>query len=293
MSGWLLSHLQASPGNAAVLAAAAERGLALELVAPAELAIALSDDGPRLFLRGDERRPPAFAFTRMGASAPPDGLAALRQLELLGAPCINAAAAILTARDKARSFQALAAAGLPLPATLLLGRGAPAELAERSLGPAPWIVKLPLGAQGAGVMIAESLRSLRSIIDTLRGLEQRLIVQRFIAEAAGSDVRVLVIGGRARAAMRRRSQSDDFRSNLHRGGSAEAVAIDGALAAIAEGATAALGLEVAGVDLLESAAGPVIIEVNASPGLEGIEKAHGGGLALALIDWLAERVSPC
>jgi len=282
---WLLSHLEGSPGNALVEAAAGRAGLDVRRVDPRRLDLTLAPGRPPTIAEeGRAVALPDAVFTRMGSSAPTPAFVALRQLEAAGVPCVNASAPLEVARDKARSFQALAAAGVPLPATVVLSAGGRlGEALLEPLGPPPWIVKLPVSTQGLGVARVDSLPSLRTVVDVLRGLAQQVLVQRYVAEAAGTDVRVLVVDGRAVAAMRRRAQGDEVRSNLHRGGKAEAVEPTGELARIAAAAAGALGLRVAGVDLLPADEGPLVIEVNGSPGLEGLEKATGRDLATEVL----------
>jgi ribosomal protein S6--L-glutamate ligase len=241
---------------------------------------------PALAGPGVEGSWPDFVFTRLGSSAPPECFHVLEWLEARSVPCRNRADALRRTRDKATQMLGLVAGRLPLPPTALVGRDSPLDPVLEALPGPPWIVKLPVSTQGSGVILAESRRSLRSICDTLHATGQRLLVQGFVAEAAGADVRVLVVDGTARAAMRRRGRADEFRSNLHRGGSAEEAPLTPALVDVAERATAALGLHVAGVDLLESAEGPLVVEVNGSPGLEGISAATGRDVAAEVVSFL-------
>lgn len=295
MKLWILSHLKTSPGNRLVIDAATRAGHDVELVAPAALALEIRG-GPekRLTVIGPYGALPLpdMVFTRMGGSAPEHTFDALRQLEEAGIPAVNSATALEFARDKVRSFQRLAVAGLPLPATVVLGREAPVDAAGLEvLGPPPWIVKLPRSSQGMGVACVDSLASLRSVADMLRALDQRVLVQHYVREASGMDIRVLVVGGEAIAAMRREASGDDeIRSNLHRGGTAEEIGIPPDLEAIAVKAASALGLDVAGVDLLPSKHGPVVAEVNGSPGLAGLEDATGRDLAGLVVEYLASRL---
>lgn len=294
MRFWLLSHLEGSPGNRLVLEAAARAGHEARLVHPGHLSVVIDGGGgaPRVLDGDGPASLPELVFTRLGSSASAAALDTLDVLERCGVPCVNHAAALRQTRDKARAFVALAAAGLPLPPTVLLGRDTSAKAAAERLGPPPWVVKLPHGTQGMAVTQVGSLPALRSLVDMLRGLEQRIVLQHLIPEAKGVDVRVLVLGGRAVAAMRRTAQGDEWRSNLHRGGQAVAEALTPELREVAERSAAALGLEVAGVDLLPSEPGPVVCEVNGSPGLEGLEQATGRDLASELVATLAARLGP-
>ncbi len=278
-----MSHLQGSPGNALVQGAARRAGHEARLVDPSHLSVSL-DRGGLTLLDGDAPAVlPDLVFTRLGSSAPEEALDTLDALTRAGVPCVNEAGALRQTRDKARAFVALAAAGLPLPGTILLGRDTSAKAAAERLGPPPWVVKLPHGTQGMAVTQVGSLPALRSLVDMLRGLGQRLVLQQLVQEARGVDVRVLVLGGKAVAAMRRTAQGDEWRSNLHRGGAAGPEPLTPELTAVAERSAAALGLRVAGVDLLPTSSGPLVCEVNGSPGLEGLQQATGRDLAAELV----------
>ena len=226
---------------------------------------------------------------RIGTAVTFYGTAVLRQLEMMGAYTPNSADAILKARDKLRALQLLAAAGLPLPRTVFGDN--PDDTADllSLLGDPPHVIKLNEGSQGQGVVLAEKRSNSQSVIEAFRGLYANFLVQEFIGEAGGCDLRCFVVGGRVIAAMRRCAQPGEFRANLHRGGSAEAVRLSAAERRLAIEAAATLGLEVAGVDLIRSQCGPLLLEVNASPGLEGIEAASGVDVAAAVIALLERR----
>ncbi|MFH2010744.1 MAG: RimK family alpha-L-glutamate ligase [bacterium] len=288
MKLWILSHLKGSPGNRAVEEAARARGHGVRLVDPLCASIVLaSADGPRL-PRGPgwPEEPPDVVFARMGSSAPAEAFHVLEYLELVGVPCVNSSESLRRSRDKTVQALALVRAGLPTPPTALMGQELDLDRVLEAVPGPPWIVKLPVSTQGSGVVLAESRRSLRSVVESLHAVGHRVLVQAFVAEAAGTDVRVLVVGGRARAAMRRRGQADEFRSNLHRGGTAEEMSVTPPLGDVAERAAGALGLQVAGVDLLESRAGPLVIEVNSSPGLAGLSLATGKNQGVVVIELL-------
>ena len=294
MKIWLMTHLKDSPGSNLLLAAARDRGHDATLVDPlrASLVISPGAGGLEIRLPAGPAPLPDMVLARTGGSAPAEALHTLRQIEALGVPCVNPSAGIAASRDKLITAQRLAAHGLPFPATALIGRDAPLEpVLERVQGP-PWIVKLPVSTQGSGVVLAESLRSLRSICDALHAAGQRLLIQQFVAEAGSSDIRVLVVEGRAVAAMRRTGQGDEFRSNLHRGGQGQLEVSSDALSRLAEEAARALGLELAGVDLLESRSGPLVIEVNSSPGLQGVSAASGRDLTGEVLAALERKARP-
>ncbi|HSR64350.1 MAG TPA: RimK family alpha-L-glutamate ligase, partial [Xanthomonadaceae bacterium] len=229
---------------------------------------------------------------RIGASITRYGTAVLRQFELMGTYTPNTSDAILKARDKLRCHQLLAAQGIGLPDTVFGDN--PDDTADllSLLGPPPHVIKLNEGTQGTGVMLTEKPSASRSVIEALRGLYANFLVQEFIAEAKGADLRCFVVGGEVVAAMRRQAAKGEFRSNLHRGGSARPVRPTEAEAAVAVRAAAVLGLGVAGVDLIRSRRGPLVLEVNSSPGLEGIEEATGVDVAGRIIEHVVAAGSP-
>jgi ribosomal protein S6--L-glutamate ligase len=223
---------------------------------------------------------------RIGASVTFYGSAVLRQLEMMGVYTPNPSDAILRARDKLRSHQMLARHGIGLPRTVFGDN--PDDTADllKMLGAPPHVIKLNEGSQGSGVILAERASSSSSVIEAFRGLYANFLVQEFISEAKGSDLRCFVVGGKVIAAMRRQAKKGEFRSNLHRGGSAKQVTLSEAEIETAIRAARVLGLNVAGVDLLRSRRGPLVLEVNSSPGLEGIEGATREDVAGQIIDYV-------
>jgi len=205
----------------------------------------------------------------------------------MGSHTPSSAAAIARARDKLRCHQLLAAEGIGLPVTVFGDNPDDTVDLLSMLGPPPHVIKLNEGTQGAGVMLTEKLSASRGVIETLRGLYAHFLVQEFIAEAKGADLRCFVVGDRVVAAMRRQAPKGDFRSNLHRGGTAKAVRASKAEIETAVRAAKVLGLGVAGVDLIRSKRGPLVLEVNSSPGLEGIEAATGVDVAGCIIEHIA------
>ena len=242
---------------------------------------------PRVFLAGEELRDVAVAVPRIGASVTAAGLAVVRQLEAEGVPVVNGAAGIANSRDKLRALQLLAAAGIDMPRTVLARGGGDIKELVAHVGGLPAILKLIQGTQGVGVMIAHSEPEVESILSTLWDLGQEILLQEFIAESRGRDVRALVVGDRVVGAMRREARSGDFRSNLHRGGEGSALELSAGYAQTAVRAARVLGLDVAGVDLLEAERGPKVMEVNSSPGFEGLERATGLDVAGAIVDHAA------
>ncbi len=226
---------------------------------------------------------------RIGQSITDYGLAIVRQFEMLGVPVVNRADAIQRSRDKVQALQALCAAGIPIPPTVLTRTTTNIEQAIEAVGGLPVVVKTFRGTQGVGVMLLNSLASLRSILDMMSSMGQDIMIQRFVHEASGRDLRVIVVGDRVVSAMRRESdKNEEFRSNLHRGGKGEPVTLHEDYERAAIDAARALGLEIAGVDVLETSLGPMILEVNAAPGLEGIERANNVDVADAMVEFVEE-----
>jgi ribosomal protein S6--L-glutamate ligase len=229
---------------------------------------------------------------RIGASITFYGLAVLRQFEMMGVYPLNESVAIGRSRDKLRSLQLLARAGIGLPVTGFAHSPDDTQDLIRIAGGTPLVVKLLEGTHGKGVVLAETDAAATSVIDAFRGLEAHFLCQEYIAEARGSDIRCFVVGGKVVAAMKRQGKEGEFRSNLHRGGSASVVKITPEERSAAVRAAKILGLNVAGVDMLRSNHGPVVMEVNSSPGLEGIEGATGKDIAGQIIDFIERDVGP-
>jgi ribosomal protein S6--L-glutamate ligase len=223
---------------------------------------------------------------RIGASITHYGLAVLRQFEVLGVFPLNESVAIGRSRDKLRALQLLAREGIGLPVTAFAHGPRRAEDVIKEVGGTPCVIKLLEGTQGRGVILAETAASAKSIIEAFSAANMNILVQEFIKEAGGVDLRALVVGGEVVASMQRSSRSGEFRANLHRGGKAEAVVLSEDERRTAVRSAEALGLNVAGVDMLRSNRGPVVIEVNSSPGIEGMEQASGADVAAAMIEFL-------
>ncbi len=228
---------------------------------------------------------------RIGTSVTRYATAVLRQFELMGSYCPNPSDAILRARDKLRAHQLLAAQGIGLPTTVFGDNPDDTDDLLSLLGPPPHVVKLNEGTQGAGVVLTEKQSASRAMVEALRGLYANFLVQEFIAEAEGADLRCFVVGDRVVASMRRQAPEGDFRSNLHRGGQASPADASAEEQDVAVRSARALGLEVAGVDMVRSARGPLVLEVNSTPGLEGIETACGVDVADAIIRHIAGNIS--
>ncbi len=223
---------------------------------------------------------------RIGASITFYGLAILRQFEMMGVYPLNESVGIGRSRDKLRSLQLLARVGIGLPVTAFAHDPKYTEEVLRIVGGAPVVIKLLEGTQGIGVVLAETEKSAKSVIEAFRGANVNILVQEFIKEAGSADIRAFVINGKVVAAMKRTGAKGDFRSNLHRGGSAETIRITSEERSTAVRAAKTMGLNVCGVDMLRSNHGPVVMEVNSSPGLEGVEKATGIDVAGQIIAFL-------
>jgi ribosomal protein S6--L-glutamate ligase len=289
----LLSRNATLYSTSRLVLAARARGHEVSVADPLDLRIVISRGRPSLYL-GDRAAPHAdLVLPRIGASITNYGLAVVRQFDLMGVPVLNTALAIARSRDKLRAMQLLTKKNIDVPVTVCARTPDSIEQALSHVGGAPCIVKLQQGAQGIGTMIAETPQAVTSLLETLWAMGQDIILQQYIAEAKGRDLRVLVVGGRVVAAMRRQAKAGEFRSNLHRGGQGVRAHLDPSYRSAAIAATRVMGLEVAGVDMLETREGPKILEINSSPGLEGIERASGTDVAGAIIlhaeRWLARR----
>ncbi|MEX2581233.1 MAG: 30S ribosomal protein S6--L-glutamate ligase [Verrucomicrobiales bacterium] len=239
---------------------------------------------PAIFL-GDEKLTGFDAIIpRIGATYTHFGCAVVRQFEMMGVYSVNESVAISRSRDKLRSLQLLARKGIGLPVTGFAHDPRTTEALIKQVGGAPLVIKLLEGTQGVGVVLTETKKAAESVIEAFRGLNANILAQEFIKEAGGADIRCLVVGGKVVAAMKRQGKEGEFRSNLHRGGSASIVKITPEERSTATRAAKILGLNVAGVDLLRSNHGPVVLEVNSSPGLEGIENATGKDVAALIIE---------
>jgi ribosomal protein S6--L-glutamate ligase len=267
----------------------AARGLghSVRVLDPLRCYMRISSDGFDMHYKGRAIASYGAVIPRIGASITRYGTAVLRQFELMGSYTPNPSDAIARARDKLRCHQLLAAQGIGLPVTVFGDNPDDTDDLLSMLGAPPHVIKLNEGTKGAGVMLAEKLSSSRSVVEALRGLYANFLVQEFVAEAHGADLRCFVVGGRVVATMRRQAPKGDFRSNLHRGGSARAVVASRLEQETAVRAAAVVGLGVAGVDLIRSKRGPLVLEINSSPGLEGIEAATGVDIARAIVEHAA------
>ena len=267
--------------------AAEARGHSLDILTTTRLTVNIASHRPTLTYNGETLPRFDAVIPRIGASITHYGLAVLRQFEMGGVWSLNESVAIGRSRDKLRSMQILAKHGLGLPLTAYANDPKAAEEIIKAVKGPPVVIKLLEGTQGIGVVLAETMSSAKSVIEAFRGANVNILVQEFIKEAGGTDIRALVVGGKVVAAMQRTGAADDFRSNLHRGGSAQLIKITPEERSTAVRAAKHMGLNVCGVDMLRSNHGPVIMEVNSSPGLEGIESATGKDIAGMIIDFIA------
>ena len=264
--------------------AARVRGHTVRVLDPLRCYMRIASDGFSMHYKGKPIAGYDAVIPRIGASVTRYGTAVLRQFELMGSYTPNPSDAILRARDQLRAHQLLAAQGIGMPITVFGDNPDDTVDLLSMLGPPPHVIKLNEGAQGAGVMLTEKPSASRSVIEALRGLYANFVVQEFIGEAQGADLRCFVIGDRVVASMRRQAPEGDFRSNLHRGGTAESVEANATEMEVAVSAARSLGLSVAGVDLIRARRGPLVLEVNSTPGLEGIEQVCGQDVAGLIID---------
>lgn len=279
----LLSRNAKLHSTARISEAARARGHEIDVIDPIACTVVVSRFTHRLFARGREIVGHDVVIPRIGASITDYGLAVLTHFERAGVPSVNSTIAIQRSRDKLRALQYLSAHDVGIPRTAIARTPEAIRGAVDAVGGTPVIIKLLKGTQGVGVMKAESPEGVESIIDTLWGLGQNIILQEFIAESMGRDLRAIVIGGELVAAMRRTAKKGEFRSNLHRGGNGQRAELDPKYQRAALDAARIMGLGVAGVDLLESRDGPRVIEVNSSPGLRGVERATGIDIAQRII----------
>ncbi|MBP6783754.1 MAG: 30S ribosomal protein S6--L-glutamate ligase [Verrucomicrobiales bacterium] len=241
---------------------------------------------PSIYLGSEKLDGFDAVIPRIGATYTHFGCAVVRQFEMMGVSSVNESVAISRSRDKLRSLQLLARKGIGLPVTGFAHDPRTTEALIDQVGGAPLVIKLLEGTQGVGVVLAETKKAAESVIEAFRGLNANILAQEYIKEAGGADIRCLVVGDKVVASMKRQGKEGEFRSNLHRGGTASVVKITPEERSTATRAAKILGLNVAGVDLLRSNHGPVVLEVNSSPGLEGIETATGKDIAKLIIEFI-------
>lgn len=257
---------------------------------PLKCDLVIEKKKPSIFYRGKVITDTDAVIPRIGASVTFYGTAVVRQFEMMGVFTTTESQALVRSRDKLRSLQVLSRARLGLPKTVFTNYSKDVGEVIKHVGGAPLIIKLLEGTQGLGVVLAETKNAAESVIEAFNGLQARVIVQEFIKEAGGADIRALIVDGHVVGAMKRQGKEGEFRSNLHRGGSASVIELTDDEENAAIKAAKAMGLGVAGVDMLQSARGPLILEVNSSPGLEGIEAATGKDIAKSIIRYIERNV---
>ena len=272
--------------------AAETRGHEIDIINTTQCYVNITAHRPVVKYKGEVLSGYDAVIPRIGASITYYGLAVLRQFEMMGVWPLNESVAIGRSRDKLRSLQILSREGLGLPVTGFANSAKQAEEVIRMVNGPPVVIKLLEGTQGIGVVLGETMSSAKSVFEAFRGAKVNILVQEFIKEAGGADIRAFVIGKRVVGAMMRKGAPDEFRSNLHRGGTAERIRITPEERSTEARAAAALGLNVAGVDFLRANHGPVIMEVNSSPGLEGIEAATGLDIAGRIIEFMETHARP-
>jgi len=269
--------------------AARKRGVDIEVLDTLHCVVNLSKRLPEVYCAGRNVTDLDGVIPRIGASITFYGLAVLRQFEMMGVFPANESQAIARSRDKLRSLQLFSRHDIGIPPTAFARSPDDVRQAIRKVGGAPVILKLLEGTQGMGVILAESVKSAESVLDAMHSLKQNILIQKFIAEARGIDYRAIIIGGEVVAAMERKAVKGEFRSNVHRGGTTRPVELDDDYRRTALAAAASLGLNIAGVDLMPSDEGPMVLEVNSSPGLQGIEGATEVDVADAMIGFVVEH----
>ncbi len=288
----ILSRNQSLYSTRRLAEAAQQRGHEVRVIDVLRCYMNITSHKPGVHYKGDDLAGFDAVIPRIGASVTFYGTAVLRQFEMMGVYPLNESVAITRARDKLRSLQLLSRKGVGLPVTGFAHKPDDIEDLIKMVGGAPLVIKLLEGTQGIGVVLAETKKAAESVIEAFLGLKANILVQEFIEESGGSDIRCFVIGDKVVAAMKRQGKEGDFRSNLHRGGTASLIRITPEERSTAVRAAQTMGLNVAGVDVLRSNHGPLVMEVNSSPGLEGIESATGKDIASMIVEFIEKRAEP-
>jgi len=287
----ILSRIPRAYSTRRLKEAALDRGYQAKVLNTLRFTMDVEPGHPQLYFRSKRLSAYDAVLPRIGASITFFGMAVVRQFEQMDVFCANSSIGIANSRDKLRSLQILSRHGVGIPQTTFVRDRKDILPSIERVGGAPVIIKLLEGTQGIGVILADSVKVAEAIIETLQSTDRNVLVQRFVTESRGRDIRAIVVGDRVVAAMRRTAAGDEYRSNVHRGGSIEAVELDDAYRETAVRSAQIMGLRVAGVDMLEGETGPLVMEVNSSPGLEGIETATRLDVAGAIIDYIAAMVN--
>lgn len=272
--------------------AAESRGHEIDIINTLRCYMNIASRRPEIYYNGEKLEGYDAVIPRIGASVTFYGTAVLRQFEMMGVYPLNESVGIGRSRDKLRSMQLLARDGVGLPVTTFAHDPKQTEEVLKVAGDAPLVIKLLEGTQGLGVVLADTNRSAKSVVEAFRATDTNILIQEFIKEAGGTDIRAIVIGGKVIAAMKRTGAEGEFRSNLHRGGSAQVVKLTPEERSTAVRAAKSMGLNACGVDMLRANHGAVVMEVNSSPGLEGVEKATGLDVAGKMIEFLEKNAAP-
>ena len=290
----ILSRKKSLYSTSRLVEAAEARGHKVRVLDHLHCFMDITSDKPSIHYRNEEFDPEHFdaVIPRIGASVTFYGTAVVRQFEMMNVYCVNESVAISRSRDKLRSLQLLSRRGVGIPATAFAHSPDDINGLIREVGGSPCVIKLLEGTQGIGVVLAETKKAAESVIQAFMGLKTNILVQEFIKEAGGADIRWFVVGGKVIAAMQRQAPAGEFRSNIHRGGTAKLVRITPTERRTAINAAKVMGLNVCGVDLLRSERGPLVMEVNSSPGLQGIEAATGKDIASLIIDFVEKNAHP-
>ncbi len=288
----ILSRNKSLYSTKRLMEACKDRGHEVQVVDALRCYMNIASHHPEIHYRGEQLDGFEAVIPRIGASITFYGTAVVRQFEMMGVYSVNESVAISRSRDKLRSLQLLSRKGIGLPVTGFAH--SPDDIGDllKMVGGSPVVIKLLEGTQGIGVVLAETQKAAESVIEAFLGLKAHILVQEYIKEAGGADIRCFVIGDKVVAAMKRQAGEGEFRSNLHRGGSATQIRITPEERSTAVRAARIMGLNVAGVDLLRSNHGPVVMEVNSSPGLEGIEEATGKDVAGMIVQFIEKHAKP-
>lgn len=279
----ILSRKKSLYSTSRLVQAAREQGARALVMDTLRCTMVVAPGGNSLLYRGVEVKGLAAVIPRIGASITTYGMAVVSHLETMNVPVVNPASAISRSRDKLRCLQLLAQQGLDVPRTVMAAEGSNVKRLLAGVNGLPCIIKLLRGTQGVGVMLADTLQEAETIVQTFWGLGQDVCLQEFIKESRGRDVRVLVVGDEVVGAMRRQARGGEFRSNIHRGGEGKSIRLSREYQEVAVRAARAMGLAVCGVDMLEGREGPKVMEINSSPGFEGLERATKKDIAGAIV----------
>ncbi|MBC16977.1 ribosomal protein S6 modification protein [Pseudodesulfovibrio profundus] len=288
----ILSRKRSLYSTNALVEAGKAAGHDMQVINPLRCYMNIASHHPTIHYKGEDLSDVDAVIPRIGASITFYGTAVVRQFEMMGTYCLNESVAITRSRDKLRSLQLLSRKGIGLPVTGFANSTKFTDDLIEMVGGAPLVVKLLEGTQGIGVVLAENNQAAKSVIEAFQGVKANILVQEYIKDAKGRDIRCLVIGGKVVASMQRQAAPGEFRSNLHRGGSASTIKITPEERSTAVRAAKIMGLNVCGVDLLRTNHGPVVMEVNSSPGLEGIETVTGKSLSGKIIDFIEKNAKP-